>query len=407
MQNSPYVEKIDVNKASFRKSSSSPVLGRFDMELTERCNNNCIHCYINLPADDVSAKKKELGTDEIKKILKEAVSLGCMTVRFSGGEPLLREDFEEIYVFSRKRGLRVLIFTNAALIDPHLAELFSRIPPLECIEVTVYGMKKDSYEAVTRIPGSFESSRRGIKLLLEKKVPFVVKGVLSPFNKSEISEFEREVATIPWMKRPPSFSMFFDLRGRRDGSKNESIKKIRVSPEEGLEILTRNKDRYIKGMKEFSSKFMRPPGDRLFSCGSGLGGCVDAYGYFQPCMLLRHPDMVYDLRKGSLKEALTDFFPKLRKIKATNPDYLSRCARCFLKGLCGQCPAKSWSEYGTLDTPVEYLCGVAHAQARFLGLIRENEKAWEVKDWRDRIRDFVENGQEACHANKDRFERCL
>ena len=154
--------------------------------------------------------------------------------------------------------------------------------------------------------------------------------------------------------------------------------------------LSRKKEEYIKGMKEFCSKFMRPPGTKLFSCGSGCGGgCVDAYGMFQPCLSLRHPATVYNLKKGSLKEALTNFFPKTRKMKAVNSEYLSRCARCFLKGLCEQCPAKSWVEHGTLDTPVDYLCEIAHTQAQFLGLVKGNEKAWEVQNWRERTREFT------------------
>lgn len=91
---------------------------------------------------------------------------------------------------------------------------------------------------------------------------------------------------------------------------------------------------------------------------------------------------------GRLRDALTNFFPRLRETRATNPDYLARCARCFLQGLCQQCPGKSWIEHGTLDTPVEYFCTVAHAQARYLGLIAEGEKAWEVGDWEERIREF-------------------
>lgn len=367
-----------------------PVLGRLDMELTERCNNNCIHCCINLPADDLQAKKNELSTDEIKRILKEAVSLGCMSVMFTGGEPLLREDFQDLYLFARKQGLRVLLFTNATLITSLLADLFSRIPPLERIEITVYGMKKNSYEAVTRTIGSFETAWRGINLLLEKKVPFVVKGALLPSNKDEIDEFEKWAATISWMAKPPSYSMFFDLRCRRDGKKNELIKSLRLSPQDGLKVLTRRRDAYIKEMREFCSKFMRPGADKLFTCGSGVrSGCIDAYGYFQPCLLLRHPDTAYNLRRGSLKDALTNFFPKVREIKTNNADYLNRCAKCFLKGLCEQCPAKSWEEHGTLDTPVEYLCDVAHAQAAFLGLVKKGERAWEVKNWRERIREFA------------------
>ncbi len=384
MQNDSYVTRVAINKLSFWKNNA-PLLGRLDIELTERCNNNCIHCCINLPDDDLDAKNREVSAEEIKRILKEAASLGCMTVRFTGGEPLLREDFEELYVFARKLGLKVLIFTNATLITPHLVELFSQIPPLEKIEITVYGMEKSSYEAVTRIPGSFEAAWRGINLLLERKIPFVVKGALLPSNKDEIDGFEDWATKIPWMDKPPSYSMFFDLHCRRDGKKNDLIRKIRLSAEEGLKILTRREDKYIKEMQEFCSKFMRPAGDKLFSCGSGCGGCVDAYGNFQPCMMLRYPDCVYDLRQGSLKDALENFFPKMREMQARNPDYLRRCAKCFLKGLCEQCPAKSWAEHGTLDTPVEYFCEVAHVQARFLDLVKDNEMAWEVEDWQGRI----------------------
>ena len=390
MEDQSYVITQRIEKASLWKDKS-PVLGRLDMELTERCNNNCIHCCINLPADDLSAKERELSTEEIKIILREAVSLGCLTVRFTGGEPLLREDFEELYVFARKLGLKVLIFTNVTLITPHLAELFRRIPPLEKIEVTVYGMKKKSYEAVTRVSGSFEASFRGINLLLEHKVPFVVKGAFLAYNKEGIEEFEAWANTIPWMDKPVSYAMFFDLRCRRDLEKNKLISSLRVSPEEGLAVLARRKDAYLKEMKEFCSKFTRPPGNKLFSCGSGVGGgCVDAYGYFQPCLSIRHPATVYNLKKGSLEDALTNFFPKIREMTAANPEYLARCARCFLKGLCEQCPAKSWMEHGTLDTPVEYLCEIAHTQARFLGLLKTGERAWEVEDWKERIRKFTE-----------------
>jgi len=387
MPSESYVLKQDINKTALWKDAL-PFLSRLDIELTERCNNNCIHCCINLPVDDRKAKNKELSTEEIKQVLKEAVSLGCLSVRFTGGEPLLRKDFEDLYIFARKQGLKVLLFTNAALITPELANLFSHIPPLEKIEVTVYGMKKSSYEAVTRRNGSFDAAWKGINLLLERKIPFVVKGALLPSNKDEIQEFQTWAAKIPWMDKPPSYSMFFDFRCRRDGHKNALIKKLRVSPQEWLEVISRRKEEYIKSMQEFCLKFMRPSGDKLFPCGSGHGGCIDAYGKFQPCMLFRHPDYIYDLRRGSLNDALTDFFPKLREIKALNRDYLKRCAKCFLKGFCEQCPAKSWMEHGTLDTPVEYLCEIAHTQARFLGFLEKSENAWEVKNWQERIRKF-------------------
>ena len=133
-------------------------------------------------------------------------------------------------------------------------------------------------------------------------------------------------------------------------------------------------------MRQFCSRFIGPTGDRLFTCGAGRGVSVDAYGRLQPCMLLRDPALSYDLRAGglhagSVRDALENVFPHLKERKAANPHYLERCARCFLHGLCEQCPAKSWMEHGTLDTPVEYLCQVAHAQARSLGLIASRRKS--------------------------------
>jgi len=154
----------------------------------------------------------------------------------------------------------------------------------------------------------------------------------------------------------------------------------------------------MKEMQEFCAKFTRPAGRSIFSCGAGMRiSCIDAYGNLQLCMLLRHPATVYDLKKGSLKDALINFFPEIRKMKAENPDYLTRCARCFLYGLCEQCPARSWTEYGTLDTPVEYHCEIAHAQARALGLLDEGERAWQIEHWEERIRNFAK-GKPACQG---------
>jgi radical SAM protein with 4Fe4S-binding SPASM domain len=387
-----YTLKVRTDEVSLWKGNT-PLLDSLDMELTERCNNNCIHCYINLPADDLNAQQKELSQEEIKKILREAVSLGCLTVGFTGGEPLLRKDFEDLYIFARKLGLRVTIFTNATLITPALTKVFARIPPLQPIEVTVYGMKRSSYEAVTRVSGSFEAAWQGIHLLLEQRVPFVVKGALLPPNREEIEEFESWASTIPWMDAAPSYSIFFDLRDRRDSQqKNLFIKGLRLSPEEVVTFFFRRQEKYLREMREFCSQFARPSGSNIFSCGAGVrSSCVDAYGHLQLCMLLRHPGTVYDLKKGSVKDALTNFFPEIRNMKAKNPGYLTRCARCFLHGLCEQCPARSWIEHGTLDTPVAYHCEIAHAQARALGLLDEGELAWQIEHWEERIQNFSED----------------
>jgi MoaA/NifB/PqqE/SkfB family radical SAM enzyme len=379
-------------------------LGHIDIELTERCNNNCIHCYINQPAYDLTLKEREMDSAFVKDLLRQAADLGCLSVRFTGGEPLLREDFTELYLYARRLGLKVLIFTNARLITKDLARLFARITPGQPIEVSVYGMQARSYDAVAGVSGAFADFQNGINLLREYNIPFVVKQSLLPQNRDEIAEFETFAFSLPAMDKGPGYAMNFDLRARRDDEeKNRRIRRLRVSPEETLAMLTRKPEKFIKEMRAFAGKFMGTQGDKIFVCGAGKSVSIDAYGNAQMCMLLRHPNTVYPMDRDLHRErhpesrlqplgyALTEFFPRVLEMRAQNPDYLFRCAVCFLKSLCDQCPAKSWEEHGTLDTPVDYLCRVVHVKAVYMGLLFEEEKSWEIAPavWKRRLKAFI------------------
>ena len=373
-----------------------PLLSHLDMELTERCNNNCRHCYINLPENDSLAHDRELPIAEIIGIMNEAASLGCLTVRFTGGEPLLREDFEEIYLHARHLGLRVIIFTNGTLITVRLAKLFYDVPPLEKIVVSVYGLDPSSYETISRIPGSFAGFQKGIALLRRHNIPFEVKASLLPINSRTMQEFEAWAGGIPGMNAPHASVLALYLRCRSGEKKrNDCIRSLRLPPQQLLEVEARNSRAYARDVREFCSRFCAVPGDRLLGCGAGIGkGSVDAYGNLKLCLLLRHPATLYDLKSGSLRDALVNFFPKVREMKAVDPLYEERCARCFLHSLCEQCPAISWMETGRVDGWVEYFCEFTHAQARSIGLLAEGERSWEVADWKARVNKLSEINNE-------------
>lgn len=380
-----YTTNLNINQAVLWHNKK-PQLSHLDIELTERCNNACIHCYINLSAQDHTAAMRELSADQWKDIIQQAANMGVLSIRFTGGEPLLRNDFIDIYLFTRRLGIQVILFTNARLITTQLADLFAKVPPRKKIEISSYGMYSSSYDSIARSSGAFVEFRHGVDLLLERGIPFVVKSVLLPPNKGEKDEFETWAASIPWMDRRPSYAAILELRTRRDSEvKNRMIRSLRLSPEECVMFVTSDSETSRREMAQFGSRFMGPQGAGLFTCSAGETGCIDAYGICQMCMPLRHPDTVYDLKQGNLYQVFTEVFPRNKEIRATNTEYLQRCALCFLKGLCEQCPGKSWEEHGTLDTPVEYLCQVAHAQAHYLGLLDENENSWEVMDWRARL----------------------
>lgn len=381
-----YTVKRVLGQAPLLKGAGAPV-EQIDIELTERCNNDCVHCCINRPVADAAAGAAEMKTEQVRDFLRQAADLGCLRVRFTGGEPLLRPDFEDLYIHARRLGLLVSLFTNACLITPRLADTLQRIPPRGEIEITAYGMHRDSYEAITRSPGSFARFRRGIDLLRERQVPFIIRSVYLPRNRHEMEELEAWAATVSMNHGKPANAFFLDLRNRRDDErKNSVIRSIRMTSQELVSVMTRDAGQYRTDMEAFARQFMGPPGDRLFRCGAGKSVCIDAYGRLQPCMSLRMPELTVDLTDGNaaLKEAIASW-EGLGELRANNPEYLRRCAKCFLGGLCEQCPAKSWMEHGNLDTPVEYFCEAAHAQARDLGWLGVNENGWEVVNWHERI----------------------
>jgi radical SAM protein with 4Fe4S-binding SPASM domain len=246
-------------------------------------------------------------------------------------------------------------------------------------------MSKESYEKVSAVSGSFEEFQRGVHLLQKNQVDFELKMAVLPDNLPDVPAYEHWLKTLFLGKQKPVYVVNFFERARHDNpEKNRRIRELRGQPEEGVELLART-DYYFREMRDFCRQFSGVWGDKLFACGFGHSLCIDAYGFAQGCMLLRHPDLLFDLRAGTLAEALDVFFPKFFDRRARHPLFLQRCALCCLRGLCEQCPAHSWMEHGTLDTPVEYQCRIAHAHAIRLGFLAAGENGWEITDWQVRL----------------------
>ncbi len=144
------------------------------IEITQRCNNHCVHCYNNLSVGDRQARKAELVLDEYCRILDEIVDAGCLWLLFTGGEIFIRQDFLDIYTYARRKGLLITLFTNGTLISPEIADQLAQSPPFS-IEITIYGRTKATYESITKIDGSFERCFNGIHLLMDHKLPLKLK----------------------------------------------------------------------------------------------------------------------------------------------------------------------------------------------------------------------------------------
>ncbi|MBI5625137.1 MAG: radical SAM protein [Elusimicrobia bacterium] len=164
------------------EASSTPLT--MVLELTHRCNLGCRHCYLPSSAREASREQaSELSLDEWKRVLGELAVEGTLFLTFTGGEALLRKDLGSILETSRGLNFHVELFTNATLLTPGDADLWSRLG-VAGVGVSVYGPDSPGHDRVTGAPGSFDRTLAGIKLLRERGIPVRFKVPLMRSNAS-------------------------------------------------------------------------------------------------------------------------------------------------------------------------------------------------------------------------------
>jgi radical SAM protein with 4Fe4S-binding SPASM domain len=338
----------------------------FELELTARCNNNCRHCYINLPAADKSAQLQELTLAEISNIADQAIELGAVWCLITGGEPLLRNDFEDVYMLLKRKGLLVSVFTNATSIRPKHIALFQKYPPRD-IEVTIYGASQETYERVSRRPGSFAAFQRGLDMLFEAGIRVRLKAMAL---RSNLEDMERISAY--GRKRTKDFYRFDpQLHLRYDGNtqRNEEIRQERLTPDEVVSLERSDNDRFESLERNcdtlISNDATLRNGDNLFHCTAGSRSFNLGYdGTFRLCSALCAPGTTANLREVPLREVWEKLVPAVHAMSSEDALFRETCSKCALTNLCLWCPAHAYLETRTMDGPTPYFCAIAHARAK-------------------------------------------
>jgi len=328
--------------ASRAENMRVPLSG--SLELTHRCNLNCVHCYLGPVEKRQAQAAMEMDTARICSLLDEITEAGCLNLLITGGEPFLRRDFPEIYRRAKGNGLLVTIFSNGTMVDEETVALFHELPPLE-VEISLYGATAGTYERVTRVPGSYERCMQGIKGLLQNGIRVNLKTVLMTLNSHELSDMEKMAAE-------------FGVRFRFDAAITPSMDGdagplgLRVSPEEAIEKEMSNPETVRKwGAFHERSKDCRL-GPNLYECGAGGSVFhVDPYGGLMPCMMTTH--FRYDMTEGGFMTGWDSYIPGIKTVRTASD---STCRGCKKINLCSYCPAFFRLENGTEGERSEYLC---------------------------------------------------
>jgi radical SAM protein with 4Fe4S-binding SPASM domain len=308
-----------------------------------------------------AARPNELTYEEHCRILDQITEAGCFWLLYTGGEVFARPDFLDIYAYAKRKGLLITLFTNGTLITPEAADRLAEWRPF-AIEITLYGYTKETHERVTRVPGSYAQCMRGIRLLMERRLPLKLKTMVIEPNKHELWDMKRFVEDDLGV----DFKFDAMINPRLDASLDPL--RVRLSPREVVDLDLRDSKKMLE-LRKFCERFngpVLPPekSDELYHCGGGVNSfAIDPYGKLSLCGFSQRD--LYDLRRGKFREGWDLFLPRVRQRKITRK---TKCLHCEIKAMCGMCPANGELENGDPEEPVEFMCEVAHLRARALGL---------------------------------------
>ena len=173
-----WLEQLQANTPTPSKLLLGSGLGMLFIELTDRCNESCIHCY----AESAPERSARLSREEIQGVLEEARKLGEPAVQFTGGDPLLHPDLCFAVQTARDLGYETLeIYTNGlALNEALLAKL---LPFNPSFAFSIYSHDAAIHDAITQTPGSLLRTLKAMRRVQAAGLPLRVGMILMSENR--------------------------------------------------------------------------------------------------------------------------------------------------------------------------------------------------------------------------------
>lgn len=307
------IEIKNLNKSL--KAGRIPIQG--SIELTGRCNLNCLHCYAKGERD-----KEELQFQKIKKLLDQLVKNGCLFLQLTGGECLSRGDFKEIYLYIKRVGIIPTISTNSTLFNNDLIETLGKYPPYY-VMVSLYGAKDSIHDRITQTKGSFSKTLTNVIKLKKEGVSVWFAAVVFKENFSEIPKMKRLAKRIGI---PIFFYPFLIPALNKDATPLTHC----IDDEKCAQVLALNKDIKFFGKAQ---QIKRKKEETLYPCNAGLQSFhIDSRGRLYLCKIER--SVGFSLLRGSFK----DSWRKLAGVRLSKLCLPQSCLDCKQKTDCEVCP---------------------------------------------------------------------
>ncbi|MBI5525258.1 MAG: radical SAM protein [Deltaproteobacteria bacterium] len=324
------------------------------IDLTHRCNLNCVHCYIG-PRDF-----DEIRLPRLREILDELARMGTLFVTFSGGEIFLRSDLFALLDYARLKRFSVKLITNATLIDRTVVDRL-RDYPIYQAGVSVYSLDPVIHDAMTAAPGSLAKTKAAVEMLAHAGMAVALKTLITRLNAPSYP------ALAAWAdSMGPRVNRQYDLlvTPRNDGVFGPAGLNLDVKSKVAFLKANRKEGQDQRKVEELETK--APKRDRgATPCFAGwTGSYIGPSGVVYPCVDWHVA--CGDVRTQSFSEIWRDS-PGLASARGLTIAKMAACTKCALVDTCALCPGINRQETGDAAKPSKLVCGRTRAFAEAMG----------------------------------------
>lgn len=347
-----------------------PRLASLEFEITSRCNERCIHCYIP------NAKKNagfDLTFDRFKYILDQFAAMGGIHVTISGGEALLNKDVMKMLSYSREKDMMISLLTNLTYLKDEQIPMLKEVN-ISLIQVSLYSMNPETHDMITTVKGSFEKTKAAIEKLYDADIPVQVSCPVMKANKKDYKEVLQYANSLR-MKAQTDYIMMAE--SNLDTSNLANRISIPETEELLRDIIDWDKDYHDEILEqEPISSIPEKEYSAMPMCGAGINDlCVTVNGEIYPCAGWQAM-VCGNVFKQSLKE-IWEKSPQLATVrKVTHKDF-PKCLKCEARDYCAMCLVRNYNESnGDMFKINEHFCKVAFLTKKLVEEYKEkNMKA--------------------------------
>ncbi len=171
-------ERVSVKRPPLIKSPD-PSLKYLEMQITNKCNLSCNHCYIS------NKSFSELSINQIRAVLKEFEEMQGLRVLITGGEPLIHSRFKEINEMLPEFFVRKVLFTNGLLLNKKALKNLN----VDEIQISIDGLK-DAHDSL-RGKGAFRLAIEAVKRAIDYGFEVSISTMVHPKNLDDFDEMDK------------------------------------------------------------------------------------------------------------------------------------------------------------------------------------------------------------------------